>query len=323
MRRGTVAVLLAALAFATTPAIAQQWPAKPIRIVVPWPAGGSADLVGRLLADQLSQSLKQSMVVENRPGASGMIGSAAVAHAEPDGYSFLISGIPSQVVAPATSPNPGFDPVKDFTHIAYVGGSPIAFVVHASLGIRSMQDFLAYARKQTEPIGYVSAGVGSLGNLLAEAWAKDEKIRLSHIPYKGGAQAVTDLVAGHVKVGSQTFATASPQIRAGTLIPLAVSSPARMPEFPNVPTFKELGRPELTTTTWWAFSGPAGLPRDIVLTLNRDVNKALDVPGVRHKLDQEAIVTEKMSPEEFTAFVESEVKKWGPVAKAALANAPR
>ena len=320
MKRLITAVLTAFAVTASGAAGAQQWPAKPVRIVVPWPAGGSADMVGRLLADQLGNAFRQSFVVENRAGASGMVGSAAVAHSEADGYTFLISGIPSHVVAPASSPNPGFDPVKDFTHIAYIGGSPIVIVAHTTLGVRSLPDLLAVAKSRTDPIGYVSAGVGSLGNLVAEVWAAGENIRLAHIPYKGGAQAVTDLIAGHVKLGSMTWTTASAHIRAGTVVPLVVTSSRRMPEFPEVPTFKEMGRADLTTTTWWAFSGPAKLPPEIVQKVNHEIVKALDLANIRQKLDQEAIVTEQMSPEEFTAFVESEVKKWGPVAKIALAG---
>jgi tripartite-type tricarboxylate transporter receptor subunit TctC len=313
---GLFAVLLGALG---QTAHAQDWPAKTIRIVVPWPAGGSADIVGRLLADRLTASLRQNVVVENRPGASGMIGSASVAHSDADGYSFLISGIPSHVVAPATTPNPGFDPVKDFSHIAYIGGSPIVIVAHKSLGVTSVAELLALARRQPDALGYVSAGVGSLGNLVAEFWAASEKIKLAHVPYKGGAQAVTDLVAGHVKLGSMTWSTASPHIRSGTLVPLAVTASRRMAEFPNVPTFKEVGHGEMTTTTWWAFSGPPKLPAAIVTRLNRDINAALDSADIHRKLDDEAIVTEIMSPEEFTAFVASEVEKWGPVAKTAIA----
>src|SRR5712672_896250 len=143
-------------------ALAQGWPGKPVRIVVPWPAGGSADMIARIAAEHLTQAFTQSFVVENRPGASGMVGSAAVAHAEPDGTSLIVSGIPSHVIAPATSANPGFDPLKDFTHIAYVGGSPIVVTAHTSLGVRSFAELLALARRGPAVIGYVSPGVGSL-----------------------------------------------------------------------------------------------------------------------------------------------------------------
>jgi tripartite-type tricarboxylate transporter receptor subunit TctC len=294
------------------------WPSKPVRIVVPWPPGGSADLIGRMLAEHLGNAFAQSFVVENRPGASGMVGSAAVAHADPDGATFVVSGIPSHVIAPATSANPPFDPVKDFTHIAYVGGSPIAITAHVSLGITTLRQLVTLARDSGKTIGYVSPGVGSLGHMVGEYLARKDGVRLEHVPYKGGVQAVTDLIAGHVKVGAMTWTTTSPHIRAGTLAALAVSARERLPQYPDVPTLKELGYDELVTTTWWSFSGPAKLPSELVQRLNQEIDKALDNPQVRRRLEQEAIITEKMSPAQFTRFVESEIAKWGPLARAAI-----
>lgn len=319
----TVAAMICTLAGSAiaqmpAPAIAQSWPSKPVRIVVPWPPGGSADMIGRILAEHLGNAFGQSVVVENRPGASGMVGSAAVAHADPDGSTFVISGIPSHVVAPATSANAPFDPVKDFTHIAYVGGAPIVITAHASLGVRSLSELVASARRSGNALGYVSPGVGSLGHMVGEYLARKDAIRLEHIPYKGGVQAVTDLIAGHVKVGAMTWTTTRPHIRAGTLTALAVSSARRFADDPGLPTLRELGYGELVTTTWWSFSGPAKLPPDMVQRLNQEINKALDAPDVRRKLEQEAIVTEKMSPAQFTRFVETEIGKWGPLAKAAI-----
>jgi tripartite-type tricarboxylate transporter receptor subunit TctC len=320
-----IAVLcaLGAAAPASAQTLAPQplhWPSKSVRIVVPWPPGGSADLTGRLLAEHLGSAFGQSFLVENRPGASGMVGSAAVARSDPDGTSFVISGIPSHVIAPATSANPPFDSVKDFTHIAYIGGSPIVITAHASLAVTSISELLALARRSGETIGYVSPGVGSLGHMVGEYLARKEGVRLEHIPYKGGLQAVTDLVAGHVKVGAMTLTTSGPHIRAGTLAALALSSSARLTQYPNLPTLRELGYDELVTTTWWSFSGPAKLPTELVAKLNQEINKALDAPEVRRKLEQEAIVTEKMSAAQFAAFVEREIGKWGPLARAAIGS---
>ena len=312
----TLAQIAGAQPSAQTPG--PTWPSKAMRIVVPWPPGGSADMIGRILAEHLGNAFGQSVVVENRPGASGMVGSAAVAHADPDGSTFVISGIPSHVIAPATSANAPFDPVKDFTHIAYVGGAPIVITAHASLGVRSLSELVASARRSGNAMGYVSPGVRSLGHMVGEYLARKDAIRLEHIPYKGGVQAVTDLIAGHVKVGAMTWTITRPHIRAGTLAALAVSSARRFADDPGLPTLQELGYGELVTTTWWSFSGPAQLPPDIVRRLNQEINKALDAPDVRRKLEQEAIVTEKMSPAQFTRFVETEIGKWGPLAKAAI-----
>lgn len=314
-------LILSILGFCGAAHAQSDWPNKSVKIVVPWPAGGSADIVGRLLAERLSTAFKQSFIVENRGGASGMIGSTFVSHADPDGYTFLISGIPSHVVAPAISPSPTFDPMRDFTHIAFIGGSPIVLVAHSSLGVKTYKDLIAMVKGRSEPMGYVSAGVGSLGNLMAEALAGKEKINLAHVPYKGGAQAVTDLVAGHVKLGSMTWSSAQNHIVSGALIPLAVSSSRKIAGYEQVPTFKEIGHDDLTTTTWWAFSGPAKLPAPIVQSVNREIIKAIASPEVAGKLAHEAIETEAMTPEQFTRFVDSEVKKWGPIAKAAMSSA--
>jgi tripartite-type tricarboxylate transporter receptor subunit TctC len=317
-----VALICALGALADGSALAQTspqtWPSKPVRIVVPWPAGGSADMIGRIAAEHLAQVFGQSFVVENRPGASGMVGSAAVAHADPDGTTFVVSGIPSHVIAPATSANPGFDPLKDFTHIAYVGGSPIVVTAHASLGVRSFAELVALARRSPAAVGYVSPGVGSLGHLVGEYLARKDGVRLEHVPYKGGVQAVTDLVAGHVKVGAMTWTTTSPHIRSGTLTALGVSSSQRLRQYPDLPTLKELGYNDLVTTTWWAFSGPAKLPANVVERLNREINTVFERGEVRAKLERDAIETEVMSSGQFTRFVTDEIGKWGPLAKAAL-----
>jgi len=308
-----VASVIATLT-AAGPVAAQEWPARPVRIVAPFAAGGSADTLGRLVAQHLSEQLKQNFFVENRGGAGGLIGSAQVANADPDGYTFVISGIASHVIAPATNPNAGFDPIKSFTHIAYLGGPPIVLIAHPSLGVTSLKDLIAKIKASREK-GYVSPGAGTLGNLVAEYWSRKASLGLEHIPYKGAALAVTDLVAGHVKLGSMTWTTAHGQIRAKTVVPIAVSSARRLAEFPDVPTFKELGYDDLIATTWFSFSGPADVPKNIVDKLNQEIIKAMDTPQVREKLAQESMETEPMSPDAFTRFVQSELDHWGTIAK--------
>jgi len=294
---------------------ADEWPNRPVRIVAPFAPGGSADTLGRLVAQRLSETLKQNVFVENRGGAGGLVGSAQVANADPDGYTFVISGIASHVIAPATNANAGFDPIKSFTHIAYLGGPPIVIIAHPSLGVSSLKELIAKARTDREARAYVSPGVGTLGNLVAEYWGRREGLAMEHVPYKGAAQAITDLIAGHVKVGSMTWTTAHAQIRAKTVVPLAVSSAKRLADFPDVPTLKELGYDDLVATTWFSFSGPADVPRDIVTKLNQEIIDAMDSPQVREKLAQESMETEKMSPDEFTRFVQSEIDRWGPIAR--------
>ncbi len=309
---------IAAVSLLATPLLAQtaNWPNKPVKIVVPFAAGGSADTLGRSFGEQLTNLLGQQFVIENQGAAGGLVGSAAVARSDPDGYTFVVSGIASHVVAPSINANPGFDPMKDFTHVAYFGGPPIVMIAHPSLGVKSLKELLEVVKKSKDPMGYVSPGAGTLGNLVAEYWAGKEKVKLEHIPYKGAAQAITDLIGGHVKLGSMTFTTASAQIRSGNVIPLAVSSAQRLKEFPNLPTFKELGYPDMVATTWFSLSGPKGLPADIVQKVNQAVDKAKDDAGVQKRLATEAMETEKMSSADFTKFVASELAKWGPVAKA-------
>jgi tripartite-type tricarboxylate transporter receptor subunit TctC len=242
-----------------------------------------------------------------------LIGAQITARAEPDGYTFVTSSVAYHAIAPAASPNPGFDPIRDFTHIAYVGGPPTVFVVNPALGVRSLAQLVGRAR--AESLDFVSPGVGTLGHLMVEEFAQEAGIKLQHIPHKGSAQAMLDIIAGNVPFGSMTWSSAVGQIRAGKVIPLAVSSKGRVPEFPDVPTLAELGYPDLVANTWYALSGPAGVPDDIVRKLNRAVAQILELPDVRQRLDQDAVEREPMTPEELTAFITREVARWGPVAR--------
>jgi len=314
-----LAAVAAIVCLSVAPAPAQEWPAKPVRIVVPYGPGGAADTLGRVFAEVLSTALGKQFIVENRPGGGSVVGSEAAARSAPDGYTLMLSGMSTHVLAPAMNKSAGFDPVRDFTHIAYFGGAPNAFVVHPSFGATSFKDFMARARGEAD-IPYVSPGVGSVGNLVAEYLAAKESLKLTHVPYRGGAAALTDLVAGHVKVGMMSFSTAREHVRAGKLVPLAMSSAERPKDFPDLPTLKELGYPDLVATTWWALSGPAGLPPEIVTKLNAEINRSLDLPQVRKQLEQEEVATKAMTPAEVTAFLQSEVAKWVPVVARSIAK---
>jgi tripartite-type tricarboxylate transporter receptor subunit TctC len=305
-------VLLAVSAASAAPAA--EWPARPIRIIAPSTPGGVADTFARLLAEFLPPLLHQPVIVDNRPGAGGLIGAAAVAHAAPDGYTLVTSSVAYHVIAPAVSPGPPFDPIRDFTHIAFLGGPPNTFVVHPALGVKSVKELVALAQSSGR-LDYVSPGVGTLGNLLFEYFAQTAGIAVQHIPHKGSSQALVDLIAGNVMIGSMTWSSAVGQIRAGALVPVAVSSRARVPEFPDVPTLEEQGFDGLVAMTWHALSGPAGLPDNVVRKLNQAVNAAWATPVLRQRLAYDAIMAEPMSPEAVTEFVASEVRKWGPIAR--------
>jgi tripartite-type tricarboxylate transporter receptor subunit TctC len=314
--------VLAVLVFAMAPtARGADWPSRPIRIIAPSTPGGAADTFARLLAEFLPPLLHQPVIVDNRAGGGGLIGAASAAHAEADGYTLVTASIAYHAIAPAVSPNPGFDPMRDFTHIAFLGGPPNVFVAHPSLGVRSVTELVAAARSRHQ-INYVSPGVGTLGHLLMAYFAQKAGIELQHIPYKGSFQAMMDLIAGNVMIGSMTWSSAAGQVRAGRVVPIAVSSGARIIEFPEVPTLKEEGFEDLVALTWYALSGPAGLPEDIVARLNRAVNAAWANPIVQRRLAADAIVAEPMSPEAVTAFVASEVQRWGPVSRHVMMAAP-
>src|ERR1700687_1563567 len=264
------------------PAAAADWPTRPVRIIAPSTPGGAADMFGRLLCDHFSETFHERCFVENRAGAGGLIGTAATAPAAPHGYTLTTSSTAYHVIAPVVSPNPGFDPLKDFTHIAYIGGPPNGFIVNPALGVRSLAELIARAREKK--LDFVAPGEGTLGHLLVEAFAQKAGIKVQHIPHKGSAQAMLDLLAGNVLFGTMTWSSALGQIRAGKVIPIAVSSKARIAEYPDVPTLSESGYPDLVASTWYALSGPAGVPDEIVVKLNRAVAEVLELPDVKQKL---------------------------------------
>jgi len=292
---------------------ADEWPSRPIRIIAPSTPGGAADTFARLLADQLGPKLGTSVIVDNRAGGGGLIGVAAAAHAEPDGTTFATSSIAYNTIEPLVSPHPGFDPARDFTHVAYIGGQPDVLLVSAKSGLHSLKDVVELARRG-EPPNYVSPGLGTFSQLLVEAFALEAGIKFQHIPHRGSSQAMMDLVAGNVAFGTMTWGSAIGQIRAGTVLPVAISSKARVAEFPDVPTLRELGY-SIVGDSWWGLSGPAGLAPEITRKLNRAVIEVLDQPEVRQRLLADAIVPEPMTPEQFSALVAAELAKWGPVVK--------
>jgi tripartite-type tricarboxylate transporter receptor subunit TctC len=305
--------LVAGLLFWADAAVAAEWPAKPVRVIVPFAAGGAADTAGRLYSDALSAAFGKQFIVENRTGGGGLIAAEAVARMEPDGYGLLVSGIPIQVLAPAMNRYVGYHPMRDFTHIAYFGGTPNVLVVHPSLGVKTYQEFLERARGAAGGTEYVSAGFGTMGNWVAEYLATAERIKLTHVAYKGGAAAMLDLIAGRVRVGMLSWSSVAAQIRSGLLVPLAVTSANRLPYLPDLPTLRELGHPDFVATTWFSLSGPAGLPRDIVGALNREVIRAMATPLVKKQIEYDAIETRAMTPAEVTQFSQSEIDRWSPM----------
>lgn len=311
------ALLLSILSTLLNFAAAQQWPAKPVRVIIPFAPGGSADTLGRLAAQKLSESLKQSFVTENRAGAGGVIGSEIVSKATPDGYTLLVSGVASHAVAPAVS-KLSFDPLRDFTHIALFGGPPIVVAIAPSLGPIDLKSFIALAKEK--PLGYGSPGTGTHGHLIGEMMKQIMGANLNHVPYKGASLAVADVIAGHIPATSTTLTTAGGQLRAGRLRGLAITATKRLPEYPDIPTFTELGYPQFVATTWFALSGPAGMPADIVTRLNREVRIAWHLPELRDRLRAEGIEPNDLDAAGFTDFLRMELSRWAPIVKAAAAK---
>ena len=320
LKLGTMKLLVSLLFFVSSLAWAQDWPARPVKIVVPFGPGGSADTLGRLVAAKLSEQLKETFVIENRGGAGGAVGSEIVAKAEPDGYTLVVSGIASHVIAPQLPRGTPYDPMKDFTHIALFGGPPAVLAVTPSLPAKDLKEFISLAKAKPGAISYGSPGNGTQGQLVAELFKKLAGIDLQHVPYKGASGAVTDMIAGHIQSVSTTLSTAAGQIRAGRARALAISAEKRLPDYPDIPTFAESGFPDLVATVWFSLSGPAGLSPQIVERLNAEVRRALELSDVKEKLRHEGITPNRLDAKEFNAFVADELRRWGPIVRASGAK---
>ena len=292
----------------------QRWPQRAVKIVVPYAAGGSADTLGRLIADYLTNSLGQPFIIDNKGGAGGTLGSMIVAKAAPDGYTLVVSGIGSHVIAPLQLGN-GMNPMQDFTHLALLGGPPSALVVNADLPVKDIQGFIAFVNATPKGLSWGSPGLGTHAQLIGELFAATNKLNLIHISYKGAGPAVMDLLGGQIQAGFMTLRSASSHIQSGKLRALAITSVKRLEDHPNVPTFAELGYPKLTAITWFSVSGPAGLPQAIVNTLNTEIRKGLQSPTIKKQLILEGIETQDLDPEHFNQFFRSEISRWAPLIK--------
>jgi tripartite-type tricarboxylate transporter receptor subunit TctC len=298
--------------FSGPPASAQGWPNKPVRIVNTFAPGGAADFLARTVADGMANAFGQSFYVETRAGAAGQLGIQAVINTPPDGYNFVLTNITMLVFAPITNPKLGYDPHKDLTNIAYIGGSPIVLTVNSKGSVKTLADFIAWG-KGDKPLTYSSSGVGSNGHLFAESLAQRFGIKVEHVPYKGAAQGLMDLVGGHIAFAAQSLTSSAGQIRGGTLTPVIQTANVRMQDFLDIPTFKELGYPELSTNTWFSLSGPAGLPADIVQKVNREIANTMSRPEMAQRMRQEGMVSEALSPDDFKKLIDRETQFWRPV----------
>jgi tripartite-type tricarboxylate transporter receptor subunit TctC len=302
--------LLCAALMAAGGATAQNWPVKPIRMVVTFAPGGSSDIVARLIAAPLQEELGQPIIVDNRPGAGSTIGAFEVARAEPDGYTLMLSNSAPISISPAMQDKPRYDPVKSFDHVIYIGSVANVFVVHPSVPANNFGELITWIKSQPNAVNYGSGGIGSIGHLVGETMKKDHALKMEHVGYKGSAPMHNDLLAGTIPLAIDTLPQNVPFMKDGKLRALAVTSPARAPMAPDVPSVLELGQKKLVAENFLGISGPANLPRGIVARLHAASKRVLADRQVVQRLAELGVQTRDMTPEQFTAFVAAQVKDW-------------
>jgi tripartite-type tricarboxylate transporter receptor subunit TctC len=310
-------VMLACVIGAIGPATAQGYPSRPIKMIVPFPAGGPVDVAARLVAQHLPRVLGATVIIENRAGAAGALGTKAVAGADPDGYTLLCGNISSLVVLPAVTGNRDYDPAKAFTPVAKLSQNYEVLVVHPAFPARSVGELLALARANPGKLNYGSAGHGNATHLAAELFKLRTGVDIVHIPYKGAADAVTGVLGGQVQMFFGDIGGVLPLMREGTLRALAVSSDTRNPLVPDLPTMIESGVPDYVVLTYIGVVAPAGTPTGIVEKLNSAINESLATPDVAAAFARLGAEVQPASPQDFAAFLAAETRKWTEVAKAA------
>jgi tripartite-type tricarboxylate transporter receptor subunit TctC len=310
MKALLAAALISCLApFAAPAQAADKYPERQIRIIVPYPPGGSVDVLGRLLAQRMQENWGQSVIVENRPGAGTMIGSAAAAKSEPDGYTLIIV-VSGHTTNPALYASMQYDGIMDFQPISLLARTPVVLYAHPSLPAKDTKELVALGRSKTQTLNFGSAGVGSMTHLTGELIKAQTGIDMLHIVYRGGTPAMNDLLAGHLPLQFATVAQALPQYRAGQLRALGISSADRYPSVPEIPTFREQGI-DVVTTEWYGLLAPGGTPRPIVDKLNAEMKRIMALPNMGDRLM--AIELSHSTPEALGAFIKAETARWAPV----------
>jgi tripartite-type tricarboxylate transporter receptor subunit TctC len=305
------------LATAAAGGLAQSgYPMKPVRVVVPSSAGGGTDIVARIIAPDLSKRLGQQVVIDNRPGAGTMIGIEVAAKSPPDGYTLLM-GLSTLAINPALYQKVPYDPVRDFAPITEAVSSASIIVVHPSLPVKSVKELIAFARSLPGQINYASAGTGTYPHMTMELFLSMANLKMVHIPYKGTGPAMIDMLAGHTAVMAATILTGMPQIRAGRLRPLGITSAARSAVAPEIPTVAESGLPGFESVQWYGMLAPAKTPKEIITRLHLEVTRILQQPETRERFAGDGADPVGNTPDEFARFIQSELVKWAKVARAA------
>ena len=299
------------------PAVAQDYPTDAVTIIVPFPPGGTTDLTARMLGEFLSEKFQQPFIVENRPGAGGNIGTALAARAKPDGYTLTISGVGTHAANFGLYPAMPYDALSDFTHIIDIAKGPNAIAVYGDAPIKDLKDLIAQAKADPGLLNYASPGNGSSGHLAFELLKQKAGIEINHVPYKGAAPAVTDVIGGHVPILIVNADTLLPHVKAGSLRLLAVTSPERSRLYPDVPAVAELGFDGFSAISWTGLSAPAGLPAEIQEELRKATMEALNDPKIKARFEANGNTAGGMTSADFTAYIKDELEKWVGLAEAA------
>ena len=310
--RWTVA---AAFAMAAASAVAQGYPSKPVRMIVGFPPGGGTDVVARVISAKLQEWYGQAVLVENRPGATGTIGADAVAKSAADGYTLIMGHVNSHGIAPNLFAKLPYDAIKDFAAVAYVGYVPNVLAVHPSVQAKNVKELIALAKAKPGAMNYASSGNGSTQHLAGEMFKQLTGTSIVHVPYKGSGDAIKDLLAGTVNMNFDTMPPVLPHIQSGRLRGLAISTPKRLAQLPDVPTFEGEGIRGFDVTNWYGVMAPASTPREIVQKLNADINKAMQAPDVRPRLEAVGTQLNEQSTAQFDAFMKAEVTKYAKLIK--------
>ena len=309
------AVLMAGLALPAGEALAQAWPSKPVRLVIPFPAGGSTDVVGRVVAQELTTRLGQQVVVDNRPGASGTVGSEAVARMPNDGYTLLLSNVGSQGVGPALFSTVKYNTMADFTHIGMIGTFTNVVLVNTNLPVKTVGDLVALAKKSPGKLSYATSGNGSTNHFLGELFNHYAGVKIVHVPYKGSGPALNDLVGKQIDMMYDSLPSAASHIKAGTIRAIGMASAERVAAFPDVPTLKEAGLGKLVISNWFGLSAPAKIPAEVVSRTNAELKAVLAQPATVTRLGELGLVAQSMTPEQFSSFVASDLAYWADAVK--------
>jgi tripartite-type tricarboxylate transporter receptor subunit TctC len=311
--------LLLALAAASVTSFAHAedaYPNKPITLVVPYPAGGANDAVARLVGQKIGEQLKQTVIIDNRPGAGTTIAMAAVAKSPADGYTLVLGSLASQAVSPHLYTKPGYEPIADFAPIGLIGVAPTVLIVAKDSSFNNVKSIVEAAKKKPGTLTYGSSGNGSPLHLAGELFKQTANIQVNHIPYKGGSAHTMDLIGGRLDMIFDTTTSAMPMIKGDKVRPLAVAAPARLPELPGVPTFAEAGYPQFEVNAWYALYAPAHTPKDIVARLSSELTKVLKQPEVVEKLSGLAVRTSPSTSQELASFTQAELDKYGKLIRA-------